>query len=100
VQTLTWGKEFTAQPQTLVGITGTVQVLLPLAGLVDVATLRSKIERDVQKIQAQATGLAARLNNTNFLAKAPPEVVQTNQAQLAELTQQMELLQSRLQQLQ
>ncbi len=100
VQTLTWGKEFTAQRQTLVGITGTVQVLLPLAGLVDVATLRSKIERDVQKIQAQATGLAARLNNANFLAKAPPDVVQTNQAQLAELTQQMELLQSRLQQLQ
>ncbi|MEN9218422.1 MAG: valine--tRNA ligase [Gloeomargarita sp. DG_2_bins_126] len=100
VQTLTWGKEITAQRQTLVGITGTVQVLLPLVGLVDVATLRAKIERDIQKIQAQATGLSARLNNANFLAKAPPDVVQTHQAQLAELTQQMELLQARLQQLQ
>ncbi|APB32916.1 valyl-tRNA synthetase [Gloeomargarita lithophora Alchichica-D10] len=102
VQTLTWGKgrDFTAQRQTLVGITGTVQVLLPLAGLVDVATLRAKIERDMQKIQAQAVGLSARLNNANFLAKAPPEVVQTNQAQLDELTQQMELLQARLEQLQ
>ncbi len=100
VQTLTWGTEFTAQRHTLVGITGTVQVLLPLAGLVDVATLRAKIERDVQKIDTQATGLAARLNNGNFLAKAPPDVVQTCQTQLAELSQQLELLQARLQQLQ
>jgi len=38
--------------------------------------------------------------NAQFLAKAPPDVVQTHQAQLTELTQQIELLQSRLQQLQ
>jgi valyl-tRNA synthetase len=100
VRPLTWGKDLTAQRQTLVGITGTVQVLLPLTGLVDVATLRAKVERDVQKIRVQADGLAARLNNAQFLAKAPPDVVQTHQAQLAELTQQIELLQSRLQQLQ
>ncbi|MCS7292978.1 MAG: valine--tRNA ligase [Gloeomargarita sp. SKYBB_i_bin120] len=99
VQPLTWGREFTSQRQTLVGISGTVQVLLPLAGLVDVGLLRAKIERDLQKIQAQATGLAARLANPNFIAKAAPEVVQTHQAQLAELQQQMELLQARLQQI-
>jgi len=99
VSSLTWGQDIPAQRQTLVGITGTVQVLLPLTGLVDVATLRGKIARDIEKIQAQAKGLAARLNNANFLAKAPPEVVQTHQAQLAEMTQQLHLLQERLQQL-
>jgi len=99
VHSLTWGANVTVQRQTLVGITGTVQVLLPLSGLVDVATLRGKIARDMEKIQAQANGLAARLNNPNFLAKAPPDVVQAHQAQLAECTQQLQLLQERLQQL-
>ncbi|MEN9275121.1 MAG: valine--tRNA ligase [Gloeomargarita sp. GMQP_bins_5] len=99
VQPLTWGRDLTAQRQTLVGISGPVQVLLPLTGLVDVALLRSKVERDLQKLQAQATSLAARLDNPNFVAKAAPEVVQSHQVQLAELRQQIELLQARLQQL-
>jgi len=91
-----------AQPtedQMLVGVEGTVQVLLPLAGVVDVETLRGKIERDLTKVDAEVKALSDRLSNENFVARAPEDVVQTARDALAEAEKQAEILRDRLQQL-
>jgi len=80
-------------------VVGTVQVLMPLAGLVDVEALRAKLQKDLAKLEKEAQGIRARLENPNFLNRANPEVVQASQEQLAELEAQMRLLGSRLEKL-
>ncbi|MBD1912274.1 MULTISPECIES: valine--tRNA ligase [unclassified Leptolyngbya] len=95
--------EVAPEPETeqmLVGVVGTVQVLLPLAGVVDLVALRSKLERDLAKVEGEAKSLSDRLSNQNFVARAPEDVVQTARDALAEAQKQAEILRDRLQQLQ
>jgi valyl-tRNA synthetase len=88
--------ETSSSGQMFAGVVGTVQVLIPLAGLVDIEALRAKIEKDYKKIEGDANGLSSRLSNAKFVDKAPPEVVQGARDTLSECQKQMEILQSRL----
>jgi len=76
-----------------------VQVLVPLAGLVDVEALRAKLQKDLAKLEKEAQGIRTRLENPNFLSRANSDVVQASRKQLAELEAQMQLLQARLEKL-
>ncbi|MEN9230967.1 MAG: valine--tRNA ligase [Thermostichus sp. DG02_5_bins_236] len=85
--------------QVAAAVVGTVQVLMPLAGLVDVEALQAKLQKDIAKVDKEAQGIRSRLENPNFISRANPEVVQAHQQQLAELDAQITLLESRLQKL-
>jgi valyl-tRNA synthetase len=77
-------------------VVGTIQVLIPLKGVVDVAVLKAKLEKSLSKAQTEVKSLSARLSNPNFVDKARPEVVQGARDALAEAEKQVEILQSRL----
>jgi valyl-tRNA synthetase len=89
----------TEPEKTLASVVGTVQVLLPLAGVVDVAALRTKLEKKLTKVENDIKATSAKLNNPNFVDKAAPEVVQAAKDSLAELEKQAEILRDRLRQL-
>ncbi|MBM0741758.1 valine--tRNA ligase [Phormidium sp. CLA17] len=88
-----------ATEKMVVGVTGTVQILIPLSGVVDMDALRAKLERDLKKIEAEIQALSGRLNNPRFVSKAPADVVQAAQSTLAEAQKQAEILQNRLREL-
>jgi valyl-tRNA synthetase len=85
---------------TMVGVVGTVQVLIPLAGVVDVETLRAKLEKDLAKVEKAAQSLSERLANQNFVSRAPAEEVQSKKEALAEAQKQESILRDRLYRLQ
>ncbi|MGB3560395.1 MAG: class I tRNA ligase family protein, partial [Geitlerinemataceae cyanobacterium] len=85
--------------QTIAGVMGTVQVLIPLAGVIDVPAVRAKIEKRLAKVEADVKTLSGRLNNPNFADKAPADIVQGAKDSLAEAQKQAEILRSRLEQL-
>jgi valyl-tRNA synthetase len=80
----------------IAGVVGTVQVLIPLAGVVDVEALRAKLEKDLSKVEAEAQSLSQRLSNANFVDKAPVDVVQGARDALTEAEKQAEILRERL----
>lgn len=82
--------------QTIAGVVGTVQVLIPLAGVVDLAALRGKLEKKLAKVEAEIKHTAARLTNQKFVDKATPDVVQGARDALAESEKQAEILRDRL----
>ncbi len=88
-----------ATEKMVAGVTGTVQILIPLSGVVDMDALRVKLERDLKKVEAEIQALSGRLNNPGFVSKAPADVVHTAQATLAEAQKQAEILQHRLREL-
>jgi valyl-tRNA synthetase len=49
--------------------------LLPLGSVIDIAQERARLERELEKTEADIANLDKRLGNEQFLAKAPPEVV-------------------------
>ncbi len=82
--------------QTFAGVVGTVQVLIPLDGLVDITALKAKLEKDLTRAQNEAQSVRGRLSNQKFVAQAPEEVVQGAKNALAEAEKQAELIQARL----
>ncbi|OSO94675.1 valine--tRNA ligase [Cylindrospermopsis raciborskii CENA303] len=81
---------------SIAGVVGTVQIVIPLTGVVDVEVLRAKLEKSLGKVQAEIDALTGRLNNANFVDKAPPAVVQTARDALAEAEKQAQILTERL----
>ena len=73
-----------------------MQVLIPLAGVVDVEALRAKLEKSLSKVEAEAKSLAGRLSNASFVDRAPADVVQKARNDLAEAEKQAEILRDRL----
>jgi valyl-tRNA synthetase len=86
--------------EAIAGVTGTVQVLIPLTGIVDIDALRAKLEKNLNKVEGEVNSLTARLDNPNFVNKAPAEVVQGARDALAEAQKQQSILQQRLTRLQ
>ena len=82
--------------QVIAGVTGTVQVLIPLTGLVDVAALQAKLQKKLDKVEKDIKSLTGRLNNPGFVNKAPAEVIQGAKNDLAEAEKQAEILRERL----
>ncbi|MBD2449147.1 valine--tRNA ligase [Nostoc sp. FACHB-152] len=83
--------------QTIAGVVGTVQVVIPLTGVVDVDALRAKLEKSLSKAEAEAQSLRGRLSNPKFVDKAPADVVKGAKDALAEAEKQAEILRVRLQ---
>jgi valyl-tRNA synthetase len=61
------------------------EVVLPLAGLVDLAEEQKRLAKEIAKGEKELGGLAGRLDNPGFRAKAPAEVVAKEEARRAEL---------------
>ena len=85
-----------SQAQMFAGVVGTVQVLIPLTGVVDVNALKAKLQKDLSKVDGEMKSLSDRLSNSSFVDKAPAEVVQGARESLAEAEKQAEILRHRL----
>jgi len=62
-----------------------VEVYLPLAGLVDLATERARLGKELEKARAGLASLDAKLGNAGFVERAKPEVVAAESARREEL---------------
>jgi valyl-tRNA synthetase len=62
-----------------------VTVYLPLAGLVDFAAERKRIQGEIGHIDRQVDRIEGMLNNPGFTGKAPAEVIDRERTKLAEL---------------
>ena len=85
-----------SQSQMFAGVVGTVQVLIPLTGVVDVDALKAKLQKDLGKVDGEIKSLSGRLGNASFVEKAPADVVQGARGALAEAEKQAEMLRHRL----
>lgn len=59
------------------------EVVLPLAGMVDLAAERERLNKELERVEADVERRRTKLANENFVAKAKPEVVQKEREALA-----------------
>jgi valyl-tRNA synthetase len=77
-------------------VLGEMTVALPLAGVIDMGTERTRLVREIEKSRAEIKKIDAKLANENFVAKAPPEVVEENRERRADFEATMRRLQAAL----
>lgn len=99
VEELTITQKLTGnEGQSIAGVVGTVQVLMPLAGVVDLAAFQTKLQKKLAKVEKEIQGLQRNLNNSNFVNRAEPEIVENTRNNLAESEKQAEIIRERLSQ--
>ena len=55
---------------------------IPLAGIIDIGEEKARLNKTIEKLQKELSGLRGRLKNPNFVASAPPEVVEESREKL------------------
>ncbi|MGB1309593.1 MAG: valine--tRNA ligase [Leucothrix sp.] len=96
LDSVTWLGTDDNAPESATGLVGDMQILIPLAGLIDKDAETARLNREIEKINKQLQGVMGRLNNPSFTDKAPANVVaqvqqqaDEQQAALAQLQQQL-----------
>jgi valyl-tRNA synthetase len=82
-------------PMSATALVGDMQVLVPMAGLIDTTAELARLDKEIQRLTGEIKRVAGKLSNQGFVAKAPAEVIekertkQTDYEQaLARLTEQ------------
>jgi len=68
-------------------LAGGAEVAVPLEGLVDFAQERSRLLREREKLEKEATKLNAQLGNSDFVSRAPAEKVSELRSRVADIDQ-------------
>jgi valyl-tRNA synthetase len=76
-----------------------IEIYLPLAGLIDVERESARLQKDLETKESDLARVTAKLGNPQFVGKAPPPVVQKEEAKRAELNEAIVKLRERLQSL-
>jgi valyl-tRNA synthetase len=71
-------------------------VVIPLAGVIDVERECARLRGELGELEKQLSGLRARLANENFVARAKPEVVETERRKETEWSARRDQLAARV----
>jgi len=84
------------EPESAVALLGELRILLPMAGLIDVAAETARLEKRIAKLRQDLAKAEAKLANASFLANAPATVVTQERVRLAEFTAELSQLDAQL----
>ncbi len=72
-------------PESAIAMVGNMQLLIPIAGLIDKTAELGRLNRIALKIQQELEQVSKKLENQGFLSKAPKEVVENEKKKLVDL---------------
>jgi valyl-tRNA synthetase len=75
---------------------GSMQILVPLAGLIDIDAERERLGKQLARAEADRDKSRRKLDNGNFVANAPPDVVAKERERVDDLDQRAQRLQRQL----
>ncbi|QMV62331.1 valine--tRNA ligase [Pseudomonas berkeleyensis] len=84
VRVLAAGEE---APMSATALVGEMQVLVPMAGLIDKDAELARLDKEITRLQGEVQRVGGKLANEGFVAKAPAEVLEKERAKLAEAEQ-------------
>lgn len=77
-------------------VTGNVEVYVPLKGLIDFEKEIARLEKQLSAVEKELEVVKRKMNNPNFLKKAPPEIIEKEKGKEEELSVKYKVLSERL----
>jgi valyl-tRNA synthetase len=77
-------------------VAGGIEILVPLAGLIDVEAEIERLGKEIAKVQKDVEMFEKKLGNEAFVARAPAEVLEKDRAKLADARDRMAILEKSL----
>ncbi len=79
-------------PASASGLVGTMDVLIPMAGLIDKDAELARLTKAMEKANQELQRVSGKLSNEKFVSNAPPAVIEKEQAKMADYQQTVEKL--------
>jgi valyl-tRNA synthetase len=83
-------------PESATALVGDLEILIPMAGLIDKKEESARLQREIAKLIKEAENAENKLQNPSFVERAPSDVVEKERGRLSELKTTMEKLQTQL----
>ena len=85
LETITWLNPEDVSPESAMALVGDLKILIPMAGLIDKEAELIRLDKEIQKISKELPRIEGKLSSSNFIDKAPPDVIDKEKAKLADL---------------
>nr|VFJ67700.1 MAG: valyl-tRNA synthetase [Candidatus Kentron sp. FM]VFJ69102.1 MAG: valyl-tRNA synthetase [Candidatus Kentron sp. FM]VFK16633.1 MAG: valyl-tRNA synthetase [Candidatus Kentron sp. FM] len=85
IESITWLEANATPPESATSLLGDLELRIPLADLIDVGAETARLTKDIEKRKQELARSQSKLNNPNFVNKAPAQVVAKEQAKVEEL---------------
>ena len=79
-------------PAAAAGLVGEMKLFVPLEGLVDLGAERTRLDKELKRVEAELAKSTAKLASETFVNNAPAAVVEQERTRLAEWTAQRDAL--------
>ncbi|WP_455374672.1 valine--tRNA ligase [Kaarinaea lacus] len=83
-------------PESAIALVGGMRILIPMAGLIDKDAEIARLTKGIEKMQQEVTRGQAKLENSNFVDRAPAEVVAKEKQKVEEARAAVADLQTQL----
>ncbi|MFG1497327.1 valine--tRNA ligase [Saccharospirillum sp. HFRX-1] len=99
LESITWLNEGDDAPPASTQLVGQLKVLVPLAGLIDVAAEQARLSKAIDKAKQDLARVEGKLNNESFVSKAPEAVIAKEREKAEGLATSVRDLEGQLKQL-
>jgi valyl-tRNA synthetase len=84
LESITWLGAEDKAPESATSLVGDMKLLIPMAGLIDKEAEITRLNKEIDKKQQDVARVERKLDNPDFVAKAPEQVVSKERAKLEE----------------
>jgi valyl-tRNA synthetase len=84
VESPQWIESDTDEPAAAAAVVGSLRVMIPLAGLIDLGAEKIRLGKEITRIEVEIKKCEGKLGNANFVANAPAEVVTQERQRIAD----------------
>jgi valyl-tRNA synthetase len=97
LESITWLENSETPPESAIALVGTLQILIPMSGLIDKAAEISRLEKEIVKVSKELPRIEGKLTNPNFIERAPQSVIDKEKEKLTNLNLSLSQLNEQLQ---
>lgn len=99
LESIQWLKPDEEVPAAATQLHGDIEILVPMAGLIDVDAERARLEKEIAKLETGMKAVSGKLNNKKFMDKAPEAVVAKERGKAEQMSSALKALQEKLEEL-
>jgi valyl-tRNA synthetase len=83
-------------PESAMALVGEMQILIPLAGLIDKEAELKRLNKETEKLRKELAKCTAKLENPKFTARAPAEIVEKERQRVADMSASLQQLETQV----
>ena len=99
LESISWLAPDDEVPAAATGLYQELEILVPLAGIIDVEAERARLSKEIAKLEGALKSVTGKLSNAKFVDNAPDAVVAKEREKQEQITQALQSLQAKQDQL-